>query len=63
MTKVWLFLALSVAVECLSGQTQDSKRNSYDPASGKDVSIQSHREGFFTFVTKMVNPKDIDFGD
>lgn len=63
MTRFWLLLVLSVAVECLSGQTQDSKRNSYDPASRKDASIQSHREGFFSFALKMVNPKDIDYGE
>jgi hypothetical protein len=47
----------------MPGQTQENKRDKYDPASGRDASIQSHREGFFSFVMKTVNPKDIDFGE
>jgi hypothetical protein len=61
--KFWLLLVVSVSVQWLSGQTQENNRDKYDPASGRDASIQSHREGFFSFVTKMVNPKDIDFGE
>ncbi len=64
MKRMWLLgiLALALAMSVLA---QTNKREAQPvPTEGKQApSIAPRRDGFFSFATKMINPKDTNYGD
>lgn len=56
-------LSLALAFSMAAGQAANQQRTPV-PSSGRPAaSLSSHREDLFTFATKMINPKDTDFGE
>lgn len=60
---VMALLSLALTFRAPAGQTVEQQRTPA-PSSGQSAaSLSSHREDLFTFATKMINPKDTDFGE
>lgn len=56
-------LSFALTFRAPAGQTAEQQRTPA-PSSGQPAaSLSSHREDLFTFATKMINPKDTDFGE
>lgn len=56
-------LSFALTFRAPAGQTAEQQRTPA-PSSGQPAaSLSSHREDLFTFATKMINPKNTDFGE
>jgi hypothetical protein len=55
-------LGLTLAF-CAIGQTSEQQKRPTPSTEEPARSVPRQRDGFFTFATKMINPKDTDYGE
>lgn len=64
MSRILLAGVLSFALGCgaLAGQTAEQEKKAVPSQEKQASTVPPQREGFFTFATKMINPKNTDYG-
>ena len=65
MRKFWSVTILSVVLGSSTFAKQATEQNSKPVAPEEKPAVAEplHKDGFFTFATKMINPKNIDYGE